>query len=92
MWDKKHYTEVKKFTLYQLEHRDFRITIDSPFEWAETFLPLLNYYISVEDYEAAQAMKDAIMKFINQFLIEKIKKTDLLKLPTETVTISYFKS
>ena len=92
MWDKKHYREIKKFTLYQLQHKDFRTTINCPFEWAETFLPLLNYCISVEDYEGAQAMKDAIMDFLNDFLIEKITKKDLLKLPTETVSINYFKS
>lgn len=53
MWDKEYYIEIKKFTLYLLNNRSFMIKINCPFKWAETFLPLLNHCISIEDYEAA---------------------------------------
>lgn len=82
-WDKEYYREIKKFMDYEVSHKHFLCTIDCPIEYVKTFLPLISMSIEKEDYEAAQATKDAIMQFLNKFLKDgnKIKKSDTLKLP-----------
>ena len=41
--------------------------VKCPVEWAETFLCLIPDCVHREDYEAAQATKDAIIQFLNKF-------------------------
>jgi hypothetical protein len=69
-WDKEHYKNVKSFmdehilgvhyTLVEKYKKD-------PVAWAMTFFPLINQAVKDEDYEAAQATKDAIIDFLNRF-------------------------
>lgn len=84
--DMKHsayYREIKKFMLYNLNHRSIFCTINDPIDWVKTFLPLVSMCVTNEDYEGAAACKDAIREFVNQFLSKenKIKMKDMLKLP-----------
>lgn len=83
--DKKHYREVKKFMLHNLNHVPWCVKPSSPFDWAKTFFPLITYCVKRNDFEGAKATKDAIIEFLNQFLGEadKIPKDALLKIPTE---------
>jgi len=77
-FDKRHYKEVKKHTLWMLNNPSVFVRTDCKAEWAITFLPVLVECVESEDYEGAQAMKDAIKEFIGLPADEEI----LLALPS----------
>lgn len=64
-----HYKAIKKWVLHELNHRPILLAdkIKCPVEWAKTFFPLIPDCVHREDYEAAQATKDAIIEFLNGF-------------------------
>lgn len=63
-FDKRHYKTIKKFMLDRLTHRPWCYE-GSPVDWAVGLFPLIQQSIDDEDYEAAQATKDAIIEFFN---------------------------
>ncbi|MBB6126955.1 hypothetical protein [Mucilaginibacter lappiensis] len=83
-WDKKHYQEIYDFMIATLSSVPWCSNVKCPFEWAKSKLPLITMSIEKEDYEAAQATKDAIKNFLNRFLDDENKITNeaTLKLPT----------
>lgn len=81
-FDKKYYKEIKKYTLYNLNHRPWCCTVKCPAEWAKTFLPLITHCVHAEDYEGAKAITDAIREFLNRFIKESpLTENDKLILP-----------
>lgn len=85
-FDKKFYKEVKKYMDDQLSRVDFRLVEkykDKPFEYAQTFLPMISNSIEHEDFESSKAITDAIRDFLNKFLSEenKISKSAEINLP-----------
>ncbi|WP_183560626.1 hypothetical protein [Mucilaginibacter sp. SP1R1] len=84
-WDEKHYQEIYEFMMATLGSVPWCSDVKCPVEWAKTKLPLVSMCVANEDYEGAQATKDAIMDFLNQFLSESEKITDqqTLKLPVK---------
>lgn len=89
--NKEEIKEVKKFFLRTLNHRPWCCTTDCPVEWAKVFFPQISKAIHDEEYELAQALKDAVRIFLNQFLDKpnKIKKSATLKLPEYVETKVY---
>lgn len=81
-WDKKYYNAIRKFVKYGLEHRPFQLgdRVTCPVEWAITFFPLITMSVQNEDWEAAQATKDAITSFLRKFGA-KIPRSATLKIP-----------
>ena len=68
-WDKKYYKEIKTFMDNQLWHVDYRLAEkykDNPAGWAQSHFNLITDCVHREDYEAAQATKDAIIEFLNK--------------------------
>ena len=83
-WDKRHYKSIYDFTVYELNHLDFRLVEKygkDPLGWAATFLPQVSACIHREDFEAAKAMSDAIREFCNRWLTEPVSESDTLRLP-----------
>lgn len=83
---KKHYNEIKKFVLSNLEFSGQIKNFNPEATIYDCLVPTLNmvsFCVQKEDYEGAQATKDAIMEFLNQFLSEedRIKVSDTFKLP-----------
>lgn len=79
-FDRKHYKEIKDFMLQILNNRPWCCDVKCPVEWAMTFFPLIPECVQREDYEGAQATKDAIIEFLNGFGAE-IPKDAMLNLP-----------
>lgn len=82
-WDKQHYKDIYEFMMSTLSSIPFQCVCKCPFEWAKIRLPLVSMCVSNEDYEGAQATKDAIKDFLNRFLPDdgQIKDSDTLILP-----------
>ncbi len=82
-FDRKHYNEIKTFMDAQLKNVPWCAKVESPIEWVQGFLPLVSDCLSINDYEGAKAISDAIRDFLNSFLSdnEKIGHDKQLKLP-----------
>jgi len=72
-----YYKEIKKHMLWVLGHPSCFITHNDPVRWARAFTPMIADNVAREDYEAAQAIKDAIIEFLNGFGAELSKDTIL---------------
>ena len=60
-----HYKDIKAHMKWVLEHPPWCYTGKCPVQWAKAFIPTMADCASREDYEAAQATKDAIIEFLN---------------------------
>jgi hypothetical protein len=79
----KYYKEVKKFMDWNFSHVDYRLMEKfktRPDLYAQTFFGLIPDCVQREDYEGAQATKDAIIEFLNKFGME-IPDDAQLRLP-----------
>jgi hypothetical protein len=81
-WDKKHYAEVKEFVSHQVGHRPW--CYDGDFStWLTVWTSMIQHCIHDEDYEGAQATKDAITEFLNKHLpeVDHIHRDAIIRLP-----------
>lgn len=72
--------------LDRLQSRPFQLAekIQNPVDWVKVFLPMIVQAEKDEDFEAAQAVKDAMIEFLNQFIKDpkdKLTKEFTFKLP-----------
>lgn len=82
-WDTKYYKEIKAFMDRQMWHLDFRLAEKykgDPIGWAKSHFHLISDCVHREDFEAAQATKDAIIDFLNKLGAE-IPDDAELKIP-----------
>lgn len=79
-FDKKYYNDIKKHCEWTLRHRPWCSTADA-IDNIKLHLKLLSDLIHDEDYEGSQAIKDAIVEFINEFSDEQLDKSVLLNIP-----------
>jgi len=79
---KEYYDQIKEFVHSLLNGVPFQIAdkVTCPVEWAKTFFPMISDCVHREDYEGAQATKDAIIEFLNKFGLE-IPEDAQLKIP-----------
>jgi hypothetical protein len=80
-FDRKRYRETKKWMLESLSIKQWCM----PENWTlsdqiKAYLPLIVDCAHREDYEGAQATKDAIVEFLNKFLPESERLTGFEKL------------
>lgn len=80
-FDTKHYNEVKKFFLHLISHHSVLYT-GTHEDWIKGMLPLISQSIHSEDYEAAQACRDALKEYLKSIdpTIE-IPEDALIKIP-----------
>lgn len=78
MKENEYYQAAYKHVKWLLENRPWCCDIDCPVEWAKTFVPLVRDCAESEDYEGAQATKDAIKDFLRGFGMN-ISDDDTLK-------------
>lgn len=78
---KGYYEAIKNHTLHILSHKPWCNKDLDIIVHIKGIIGLIPEMIEREDYEGAQAVKDAIMDFVNSFSDEKITKEALLIIP-----------
>lgn len=82
-WDKKYYKEIYNWMCENLKYSPIwylKGEKPCPIEHVKTYFPLISDCVHREDYEAAQATKDAIINFLNKLGAE-IPDSAELKIP-----------
>lgn len=67
-WDKKHYREIKKWVKPQLGGGYPASIYGKDVEHMDVFVDMIPELVEKGNYEAAQAVKDAIMEWFNEHL------------------------
>lgn len=81
-WNKKHYKEIKEFTAHWLSHRPFHeVYKGTPISHVDFMLTQIPIFLKAQDFEAAKAIKDAIIEFWNYIYHDNVPKEALLRLP-----------
>jgi hypothetical protein len=79
-FDREYYKAIKRFTDHDLRHRPWCGDWDI-IAHIQMVIGLMPDLIEQEDFEAAQAVKDSVIEFVNSFSDDKIDKNVLLKIP-----------
>lgn len=81
-FNQQYYNEIKEFALHYLSHRPFHPSYTgTPMSHTLFIVGYIADAIREEDFEMAQALKDAVMEFVNEHSDEKLTKDVLLIIP-----------
>jgi hypothetical protein len=80
-FNKKYYKQIKFFVDDRLRHRPWCMNDTTIMDHILMIIGLIPGCLERQDFEAAQAVKDSIIEFINTFPGEKIDRSILLRIP-----------
>lgn len=81
-FDQQYYNAIKEFALHWLSHRPWCPEYTgTPMTHIEFVVGYIADAVKEQDFEMAQALKDAVMEFVNEHWDEKLTKEMTLKIP-----------